>query len=427
MSHKPKVSICIPSYNNARFLPTALDSALSQSFKDYEIILADDGSTDESLSIAESYAAQYPSIVQVFSHLGRSRRGVVATHNLTIEKSNGVYIAWMGSDDAWYPDKLERQVPLLDEDPSIGLVYGQAQFIDHLGQKCNGIGLAGQKIGKIWGGDLSATHDPLESQIWYNWIPAMTVVIRRECIDKVGAFDESLIYSDLDLWIRVLAHSPVSFVKHPLAMHRYHGHNISVGAKPQIILRDTLAMMSALRKKAPTIGGRLAYQRSQAWIDLQLAYLFFCAGDTTQAAQHLALAIEIDPSLRTDVEYFDRWLPVHRYNLYKQDHTAEDNFNLWAIPRLLPTVEKSLAKELRRRMAREEFDEACQYRQTDPLKVRQMILNCMLNDPRLLIDRGWLSIFTETYVGFTAMSWARELKNRVSQNFVSQRGSGLSG
>jgi len=129
MTCKPKVSICIPSYNHARFLPAAIESALAQTHKNIEIVIVDDGSTDNSLKIAGSYASKYPSIVFLHTHPGHCNRGISATMNLAAQKSTGEYWSTIGSDDVLYSNKTERQVAYLDKHPNVAWVYSCVQHI----------------------------------------------------------------------------------------------------------------------------------------------------------------------------------------------------------------------------------------------------------------------------------------------------------
>ena len=106
MSHEPRVSVCIPSYNHAPYLPAAIESVLGQTFADFELVIVDDGSTDNSLEVAETYAARHPSKVRVHTHPGRLNRGISETVNLAYRLTRGEF--WMGvpSDDVLHPDKL---------------------------------------------------------------------------------------------------------------------------------------------------------------------------------------------------------------------------------------------------------------------------------------------------------------------------------
>src|SRR3954470_14585541 len=113
MPSTPEVSICIASYNHARFLPATIESALSQTYQNIEIIIVDDGSTDDSLAIAESYSYRYPALVKVFTHPDGGNHGIAATSNLAFRKSTGRYWSGLGSDDEFCPQKTERQLNYL--------------------------------------------------------------------------------------------------------------------------------------------------------------------------------------------------------------------------------------------------------------------------------------------------------------------------
>src|SRR5215469_11593995 len=124
MSNSPLVSVCVASYNHGRFLPAMLDGLLSQTFHDFEIVVVDDGSTDNSMQVLGACADRNPEIMRVYTHPGRQNRGVSATVNLGFEKSRGKYWCMHDSDDVSYPDRLERQVAFLESHPDVGWVYG---------------------------------------------------------------------------------------------------------------------------------------------------------------------------------------------------------------------------------------------------------------------------------------------------------------
>ena len=119
MDSNPKVSVFIASYNHARYLPECLDSILAQTYPDFEIVIVDDGSTDGSPSLLEDYQRRFPEKIRYSWHPEHGNWGVSRTSNDAIQKSRGEYLAWIGSDDAWYPDKLKQQVEQLDNDPAL--------------------------------------------------------------------------------------------------------------------------------------------------------------------------------------------------------------------------------------------------------------------------------------------------------------------
>ncbi|HEX8737341.1 MAG TPA: glycosyltransferase [Pyrinomonadaceae bacterium] len=220
MSIAPLVSICIPSYNHARYLPATLDSALAQTYPHVEIVVLDDGSTDDSLKIAREYEARFPGKIKVYTHPNGANRGISRTVNAAFAHSKGKY--WMGlpSDDILYPDKIEKQVAFLEKNPALGFVYCYVDYIDSDGKPVPG------RFGK----DITADEDPLESMILENFIPGMAILARRECIARVGEHDADLIYSDWDFWVRLFSIARGGFIPESLIGYRVHDYNTSVAA-----------------------------------------------------------------------------------------------------------------------------------------------------------------------------------------------------
>jgi alpha-1,3-rhamnosyltransferase len=220
MSTAPLVSICIPSYNHAQYLPATLDSTLAQTYPNIEVIVLDDGSTDESLSIARDYETRFPDRVKVFTHENGANRGISRTVNAAFAHSKGKY--WMGlpSDDILYPDKIEKQVAFLEKNPELGFVYCYVDYIDSDGKPVPG------RLGK----DITADADPLKSIILENFIPGMAILARREAIARVGDHDADLIYSDWDFWVRLFSMYKGGFIDESLIGYRVHTYNTSVAA-----------------------------------------------------------------------------------------------------------------------------------------------------------------------------------------------------
>lgn len=235
---KPKVSVCIASYNHARFIGETLDSILAQTYRDFEIVVVDDGSTDNSLEILNSYAEKYPQI-KVFTHSNHENRGISVTANESILKSRGEYISFIGSDDIWYPYFLEKQVDFLDKN-DVGFIYSKADCINEKGDLLN----------EVIGADISNQADPLMSVIISNPIPAITVTVRRECLDRVGMYADSVVYGDWELWIRLLNFYKIGFIDEPLAKYRIHGGNTSIGTEPSKHLALIRRVYKHLRDKS---------------------------------------------------------------------------------------------------------------------------------------------------------------------------------
>ncbi|MCS7208439.1 MAG: glycosyltransferase [Fimbriimonadales bacterium] len=210
----PKVSVLIPSYNHAQFLPATLESVFQQTFTDYEIVVVDDGSTDNSVAILQSYGARVRLFVQ-------PNRGTYPTLNRCIAESQGEYLAILNSDDLWMPTKLEKQLALLEANSKVGLVHTGGRFIDAHGQV-----LSRNPLGFEW--PRTPTGNVIELLVRCNQIIISSVLARRECFERLGGFREDLYGSgDWEMWFRVALEYDIGYIDEPLTMYRVHGCNAS--------------------------------------------------------------------------------------------------------------------------------------------------------------------------------------------------------
>jgi glycosyltransferase involved in cell wall biosynthesis len=200
MKHKnnPKVSVIIPTYNYAHFLPEALNSVLDQTYKNFEVIIVDDGSTDNTKDVLKSFLND-----QRIRYIYQENSGLPATRNRGIKESKGQFVAFLDSDDVWLPAKLEKQILLFDNDEEIVLVYCGAEFIDVDGERIPDPGYK-----PIPG----ATYKDL---LYVNWVigSGSSVLIRKSVFGEAGFFDESLTgLDDIDMWIRILRNRKSDYV-----------------------------------------------------------------------------------------------------------------------------------------------------------------------------------------------------------------------
>jgi alpha-1,3-rhamnosyltransferase len=401
MPANPKVSICIPSYNHAPFLPAALEGAISQTYRDIEIIVVDDGSTDDSLAIAESYAAKYPSLVKVFTHPERRNLGISATVNLAFQKSTGEYWSATGSDDILYPHKTEQEVTYLDQHPEVGWVYSYADYIDEQGRVLPG----------LFGLDISGDPAPVENLILGNSIPSMTVLVRRECLEKVGRLAEDVIYEDViygdwELWIRLAAHYKPGFIDSSLVKYRIHSYNMSVGIEYEENIRRGLEVLDSIDQNAQLYGEKLTEPRLRCLIDLQRARYLFCLGQREAAAEKLRSAFEIYSGIRRSLPLIDNW-----WNCPHPHPEGAQEFFQWTIEKLrsgdsfLQTAVRQLEALTFARTAMES------YQAGDLRNARRLIIKAQLADARWLYNRPLVTILTETIVGSPVMRRARQIKH----------------
>jgi glycosyltransferase involved in cell wall biosynthesis len=217
-----RVSVVIPTHNYGRFLGEAIQSVLSQSFTDFEAIVVDDGSTDNTREVFDSFGD--PRLRYIY----QENRGVSAAQNTGIKAANGKYIAILGADDMWLPAKLERQVKLLDSYPEVALVCSDAYVFD----SCTGADLGRRwhhKPFHYWVDPQRAARQPLKELLSRGcFIAPQTALIRRFIFNEVGYFDESLYtHEDWDLFIRIARRFQVATMDIPLTKIRLHSVSLS--------------------------------------------------------------------------------------------------------------------------------------------------------------------------------------------------------
>jgi glycosyltransferase involved in cell wall biosynthesis len=219
----PAVSVIIPTYNCARYLPEAIDSVLAQTYRDFEIIVVDDGSTDSTQEVLAPYGDQIRVIRQANAGRGAAR-------NAGILAAQGEYIAFLDADDLWLPQKLERQMPLFGERPQIAWAYCDYRWFDERGVEERTVF---QK--------RSLTHPPEGRML----LPLMrseptwtsTIVVRAVCFREVGLFDDSFtVAQDSDMWLRLACRFEAACTNEPLALRRRHAMSVTslnpVGSSP---------------------------------------------------------------------------------------------------------------------------------------------------------------------------------------------------
>jgi glycosyltransferase involved in cell wall biosynthesis len=213
----PKVSVIIPAYNHGHFLGEAVQSVLDQTFPDFELIVVDDGSTDNTKEAVESF--KDPRIRYIY----QENRGVSAAQNTGIRASSGEYIAILGADDIWLPQNLELKVKVLDSRPEVALVCSDGFIFDDT---------TGVTLGSMWHlyspglNPRRAARQPLRELLSRAsiFIRPQFTVLRREVFTEVGYFDESLrIGEDWEMFIRIVQCFPIEILDVPLGWRRKHG------------------------------------------------------------------------------------------------------------------------------------------------------------------------------------------------------------
>lgn len=208
-----KVSIIIPCYNAEKYISETLKSVFSQTFGDYEVLLIDDGSTDDSLQLVRE---QYGEKVRIFT---QKNKRVAAARNVGLAQSAGEYLSFLDADDIWLPEKLELQTEFLDANKGVDLVYSDTYEFNDL----KGI------FPKTWLQKRKHFTGSVFKEIFIaNFIPTSTVMLRKSCLEDSGYFDEDLLgCEDGNLWMRIALNHEIGCLEKPLAKYRINPVGIS--------------------------------------------------------------------------------------------------------------------------------------------------------------------------------------------------------
>jgi len=268
----PTVSVIIPTYNRAHLIGKAVKSVLNQTYQDFEIIVVDDGSTDNTEEVMKSFNNFK---IRYICH--SDNRGISVARNIGIRASRGEYIALLDSDDEWLPEKLDKQVDVLqNESPEVGVVCSWSYNIDEKGNYISKRCLP-KKGGYIYE-DLLST----------NPISVPTVLIRKECFNRVSLFDDLLnAQEDWDMWIRIAKYYRFALIKVPLVKYRKHSDQISKNPREKIITANRILVKYVNElKKRPR-----AHSKHYFYIGNRLCHM----GKTKEGQRYLIKAISLYP------------------------------------------------------------------------------------------------------------------------------------
>ncbi|HEY9639961.1 MAG TPA: glycosyltransferase family 2 protein [Coleofasciculaceae cyanobacterium] len=209
----PAVSVLLPVYNGDRYLAAAVESILTQTLTDFELLIIDDGSTDQSRKILAAYAAQDDRIRLV----SRENRGLIATLNQMLDMAQGEFLARMDADDIALPDRLARQVEFLQQHADYVCVGGAYDLIDPQGRKVLHLG-------------MPETNAEIQQAI----LSGKTIInhpcamIRRTALQKIGGYDESMMtVEDLDMLLRLGEIGLLANLQHTVLQYRFHRASVS--------------------------------------------------------------------------------------------------------------------------------------------------------------------------------------------------------
>lgn len=276
----PKVSVIIPCFNRDLYISETVQSVLNQTWPNIELIVVDDGCTDGSRALLESFG----SVLKIFEQPGRINRGQSAAINLGLAHCSGAYVAILDSDDLFMPDKIEKQVRFLEGHPEVGLVYSNCLFID----------ARGKELYPRYGHGHQPPEDPGQVLLncWFN-VPSNSLV-RRSLYEQVGYLDETLrAAQDHDLAIRLAEAAPVGYLDECLWRYRRHGGSIS-NTNAKLRWQNGFRILDAACRRYPYTAA--VRRKRRAVLHFRLGQCFLQERKVLKAGFHLVMSGLLDPS-----------------------------------------------------------------------------------------------------------------------------------
>jgi glycosyltransferase involved in cell wall biosynthesis len=272
MSKNPKVSVIIPTHNRAELLRGAIASVMKQTFQDFEVIVVDDASKDNTPEVVHSFADNRIRYVR-----NEINKGEGGSRNVGLRNASGDFIAFLDDDDEWLPEKLRLQVDLLERSPAkVGAVYTGFYQIE-------------KSTGRRWQQPSPTKRgDVFRELLTENWIVPSTMLLRKQCFDTAGWFEEGMNFgTDYDMWLRVAKEFHFEYIDRRLVYYHLHGQNVT--ANHDMVIHG---LESQLRKYAELWeSNRKGYSRRY----LSLGVLYCRRGQTHTGRSALVKAIRIYP------------------------------------------------------------------------------------------------------------------------------------
>lgn len=213
--NNPSVTVVIPLYNHERYIQSAIESALAQTYRAHELVVVDDGSTDRSPSLAKSFG---PAI----KYIRKENAGCASAFNVGVREARGQWIAWLSSDDRWLPRKLELQISALARSGSPVLSYSDDYLIDS----------SGRRISRRYMPSYKSTFARRVNLIRRCFISGSSVVVSKTALEEAGLFDEGDRYThDYRCWLRLASRGDWIHVPEPLVESRVHSGQMSANVE----------------------------------------------------------------------------------------------------------------------------------------------------------------------------------------------------
>ena len=271
----PAVSVIIPTYNRRDLVQRALQSVFAQTYRDFEIVVIDDGSTDDTRAVVEGR--------ERVRYLFQENAGPASARNLGIRKALGEMIAFLDSDDVWWPDFLETQLDVLNRYPDAALVCARS--------------IVGKKEAKYFPLTQELIVGDLYPKLYQqSFVRTPATVVRKSCLDAVGYFNESYLWSeDHDLWLRIASKYTVAYVNRCLVRIGRQSDNISRDSTRPLDLHLKIAIEVLERNYDASRISRAIFRRRISKRYLQFSQLFLKHGESAKAWFCMWRALSLAP------------------------------------------------------------------------------------------------------------------------------------
>ena len=300
---KPKVSVVMASYNHAAYVSDAINSVLNQSFQDFEFIITDDGSSDTTAQVIQTFTD--PRIkFKAFEH----NKGACFAMNDAIRRAQGTYIAVINSDDVFFLDKLQKQVDFLDANPDVGAVFAYPEMMNQ-----QGVPFAPQdqeQHTKIFLEHNRTQVEWLQKLFSFNCLCHPTVMIRKRIYDEIGLYNPGLrALPDYEMWVRVAQKTSIHVMQEPqIRMRKFDDNGNESGSRPDVFRRLSWEHPNILKRFLSTpehlwqsmIQGKigLAHRPQLVSYKRELEFAALCAHYNTPS--HMAAAIDVLSSINDE-------------------------------------------------------------------------------------------------------------------------------
>lgn len=301
------MSVVIPVFNGAALVPMAIDHVLAQTYRPLQIVVVDDGSTDDTAEVLMRYGDQIQLVRQ-------KNRGVGHARNTGIAAARGQYVAFLDQDDWWQAEKIARQVASFASDPALGLVHTGVAYFDESSQNytqpLNPLALPELLQGECFRQLLAENH-----------IRNSSVMVRRDLLAKIGACDQAIsgnTVQDYDLWLRLARVSHFAYLPDHLTVIRLHERQGTWDRRQ--MLGEEARLLERVRYQEPGISRELRGRMSSLYDALGVAHLD--AGEARAARRAFARSLGERFTARGALLYFATWLPTGARERLRQTRRA---------------------------------------------------------------------------------------------------------